>query len=104
MPKKVLFAVPPSMLAEVDYIAQCEHRTRSDLIREALRRYIDGFRAKQGVPISVPLLTVVPDEDEPKKEEPQPHARGIANSGNGVPSAFVHTANMADIQAAYYNR
>lgn len=39
MPKKVLVALPPAMLEEIDYIAQLEHRTRSDLIREALRRY-----------------------------------------------------------------
>lgn len=49
MPKKVLLAVPPAMLEQVDFIAQCEHRTRSDLIREALRRYLDEFRRRQGV-------------------------------------------------------
>lgn len=47
MPKKVLIALPPAMLEQVDYIAQCEHRTRSDLIREALRRYLDNFRRSQ---------------------------------------------------------
>lgn len=48
MPKKVLIALPPAMLEQVDYIARCEHRTRSDLIREALRRYLDNFRREQG--------------------------------------------------------
>lgn len=48
MPKKVLIALPPAMLEQVDFIAQCEHRTRSDLIREALRRYLDNFRRQQG--------------------------------------------------------
>lgn len=43
MPKKVLIALPPKMLEKVDFISDAEHRTRSDLIREALRRYIDGF-------------------------------------------------------------
>lgn len=43
MPKKVLIALPPAMLENVDYIASAEHRTRSDLIREALRRYIQTF-------------------------------------------------------------
>ena len=47
MPKKVLIALPPAMLEQVDFIAQCEHRTRSDLIREALRRYLDNFRRNQ---------------------------------------------------------
>lgn len=54
MPKKVLIALPPAMLEQVDYIAQCEHRTRSDLIREALRRYRDNFRRTQGATFTVP--------------------------------------------------
>lgn len=52
MPKKVLIALPPAMLEQVDYIAQCEHRTRSDLIREALRRYLDNFRRTQHLAVS----------------------------------------------------
>lgn len=44
MPKKVLCAFPPGMLEQIDYVAQAEHRTRSDLIREALRRYMSEFR------------------------------------------------------------
>lgn len=47
MPKKVLIALPPAMLEQVDFIAKCEHRTRSDLIRESLRRYLDNFRQTQ---------------------------------------------------------
>lgn len=47
MPKKVLIALPPAMLEQVDFIAKCEHRTRSDLIREALRRYLDNFRRNE---------------------------------------------------------
>lgn len=41
MPKKVLVALPPGLLEQVDFVAQIEFRTRSDLIREALRRYVD---------------------------------------------------------------
>lgn len=48
MPKKVLIALPPAMLEQVDYIAKCEHRTRSDLIRESLRRYLEAFKRTQG--------------------------------------------------------
>jgi metal-responsive CopG/Arc/MetJ family transcriptional regulator len=44
MPKKVLIALPPALLAQVDYVAEAEHRTRSDLMREALRRYVASFR------------------------------------------------------------
>lgn len=49
MPRKVLIALPPAMLEQVDFIAQCEHRTSSDLIRESLRRYLDNFRRSQNV-------------------------------------------------------
>ena len=44
MPKKVLIALPPAMLEIIDQVAELEHRTRSDLIRESLRRYLDAFR------------------------------------------------------------
>lgn len=53
MPKKVLIALPPAMLEQADFVAQCEHRTRSDLIREALRRYLDNFRRTQGGQLAV---------------------------------------------------
>ena len=56
MPKKVLIALPPLMLEQVDFIAQTEHRTRSDLIREALRRYLDNFRRQAGAPLTVSTL------------------------------------------------
>lgn len=46
-PKKVLIALPPAMLDLVDHMALEEHRTRSDLIREALRRYHTEFKKNQ---------------------------------------------------------
>jgi metal-responsive CopG/Arc/MetJ family transcriptional regulator len=46
-PKKVLIALQPAMLDEIDDIAVAEHRTRSDLIREAIRRYIYEFERRQ---------------------------------------------------------
>lgn len=48
MPKKVLVALPPGLLEQIDFVAGTEHRTRSDLIREALRRYISEFRRTSG--------------------------------------------------------
>lgn len=56
MVKKVLIALPPPMLEQMDFIAQCEHRTRSDLIREALRRYLENFRRQQGAHLTVSTL------------------------------------------------
>lgn len=59
-PKKVLIALPPAMLGEVDYIAEAEHRTRSDMIREALRRYIEIYRTKFNRPQTVAALPPSP--------------------------------------------
>ena len=44
MSKKVLVALPQGLLETIDFIAQAEHRTRSDLVRESLRRYIQSYR------------------------------------------------------------
>jgi metal-responsive CopG/Arc/MetJ family transcriptional regulator len=53
MPKKVLVALPPGLLEQIDFVAQVEHRSRSDLIREALRRYIENFKKSQAPRMSV---------------------------------------------------
>lgn len=53
MPKKVLVALPAGLLEQIDFVAQFEHRTRSDLIREALRRYIEAFKRTQSPRLSV---------------------------------------------------
>jgi CopG family transcriptional regulator/antitoxin EndoAI len=47
MAKKVLVALPPGLLEQVDFVAQVEQRNRSDLIRESLRRYIQEFNRQQ---------------------------------------------------------
>ncbi len=41
---KVLVNFQDDFLQEIDKIAELEHRTRSSLIREALRRYISQFK------------------------------------------------------------
>ncbi len=56
MPRKILIALPEAMLEQCDYIAQCEHRTRSDLVREALRRYLDNFKRTQGSHLTVSTI------------------------------------------------
>lgn len=50
MPKKILIALVPAMLEQIDFAAQCEHRTRSDLVREALRLYLQEFKRNQSAP------------------------------------------------------
>ena len=58
MPKKVLIALPPAMLEVVDYIAIGECRTRSDLIRESLRRYIQAYKQAGNVIPAQPSLVL----------------------------------------------
>jgi len=53
MPNNVLVELPEGLLEQIDFVAAVEHRTRSDLIREALRRYIENFRRTQGPRMSV---------------------------------------------------
>lgn len=84
MPKKVLIALPPAMLEQVDFIASCEHRTRSDLIREALRRYLDNFRRSQQS-----HMTVI--ETAPRAHEAPPPVRPaepVKNETKTTPVAF----------------
>lgn len=67
MPKKVLVALPPAMLETCDHIATQEHRTRSDLIREALRRYIETFNRKSfntATLIKEPAISVTTHEEK----------------------------------------
>lgn len=61
MSKKVLVALSPAFLEQVDFIAQVEHRTRSDLIRESLRRYLDAFKTEMVAPVIV---------EKPQQEAP----------------------------------
>jgi hypothetical protein len=49
MPKKVLVAFPQSMLEQMDVVGKLESRTRSDLVREAIRRYLDMFKKTNGI-------------------------------------------------------
>ena len=41
---KIMTHLPEGLRDDIDYIAQVEHRNRSDLIREALRRYVAEFK------------------------------------------------------------
>ncbi|MBX9690038.1 MAG: ribbon-helix-helix protein, CopG family [Candidatus Obscuribacterales bacterium] len=42
--KKVLIGLPGRLLANVDLMAKYECRTRSELIREAIRRYYENYQ------------------------------------------------------------
>jgi len=44
---KVMISLPEGFLSEVDKAAESEHRTRSDLVREALREYLRAVKRSQ---------------------------------------------------------
>ena len=53
--KLISVSLPEEMLPEIDSAARREHRSRSELIREALRRYLEGGRM-------IPVGDIRPDE------------------------------------------
>jgi len=48
MANKILVSLPEKFLEDVDRVAAEEHRSRSELIREALRAYLDARESKRG--------------------------------------------------------
>ncbi len=44
---RVLISMPENFLGEIDKVADYENRTRSELIREALRTYIHRNRVRE---------------------------------------------------------
>jgi predicted transcriptional regulator len=56
--KTVTISLPPQMADELDRVRKQEHRTRSELLREALRQYV-ARRARH-----IPVVDPEPDEIE----------------------------------------
>jgi CopG family transcriptional regulator / antitoxin EndoAI len=59
-------SVPPEMAAELERVRKVEHRTRSELVREALRHYIRvaSVRDVKGRIAALPEAEASPDEIE----------------------------------------
>jgi metal-responsive CopG/Arc/MetJ family transcriptional regulator len=55
--KMISVSIPEEMLPEIDNAAHKEHRSRSELIREALRRYLSPESGRM-----IPLGDAEPDE------------------------------------------
>lgn len=56
MSKKILIGFPHGMIEQLDYVASHEHRTRSDLVREACRQYLARFKQVNGISGAIPSL------------------------------------------------
>lgn len=43
----VTFSIPPAMMTQAERVARRQHMTRSELIRSALRRYLEELAAEK---------------------------------------------------------
>ena len=71
---KVLVNFQDDFLQEIDKIAELEHRTRSSLIREALRRYLSQFK---------------------NESTPQPQKEGDVSSKTLTPNKIIYPVSKA---------
>ena len=44
--RTITISIPPEMEAQIQELMRLEGRTRSELLREALRRYVDNWRLR----------------------------------------------------------
>ena len=70
--KTVTISLPPKMVDELDRVRRHEHRTRSELLREALRNYM----ATAGTSRAIPVEDAQPDEIEAMRLAREEYARG----------------------------
>lgn len=67
MSRKILVAFAPALLEQLDFVASVEHRSRSDLVRECVRRYLEVFRKSY-----YPIVQQAPNGAEEIKAGPMP--------------------------------
>lgn len=70
--KSVTVSLPMQLVEELDRLSEREHRTRSDLLREALGRYIRLALRSHGVPVEDAL----PEEIEAMRRANEEFVRG----------------------------
>jgi metal-responsive CopG/Arc/MetJ family transcriptional regulator len=70
--KTVTISLPPQLVAELDRVRQRERRTRSEILREALRRYITVAERDRMIPVDDAL----PEEIEAMRRADEEYARG----------------------------
>jgi metal-responsive CopG/Arc/MetJ family transcriptional regulator len=70
--KTVRISLPPQLVTELDRVREREHRTRSEILSEALRRYITVAERDRMIPIEEAL----PEEIEAMHRADEEYARG----------------------------
>jgi metal-responsive CopG/Arc/MetJ family transcriptional regulator len=70
--KTVTISLPPQLVAELDRVREREHRTRSEILHDALRRYIRIAERSRMIPVEDAL----PEEIEAIRRADEEYARG----------------------------
>jgi metal-responsive CopG/Arc/MetJ family transcriptional regulator len=70
--KSLTISLPSQLVAELDRVREREHRSRSEILREALRRYIT--RAERGR--MIPVEDALPEQIEAMRRADEEYARG----------------------------
>ena len=70
--KTVTISLPLQLVAELDRVREREHRTRSEILSEALRRYITAAERGRIIPVEDAL----PEEVEAMRRADEEYARG----------------------------
>jgi metal-responsive CopG/Arc/MetJ family transcriptional regulator len=70
--KSLTISLPSQLVAELDRVREREHRSRSEILREALRRYIT--RAERGR--MIPVQDALSEEIEAMRRADEEYARG----------------------------
>ena len=78
MANKVLVSLPKKFLEDVDRVAAEEHRSRSELIREALRAYLE---TRQGKKVGEGAASYTVSASSPKSEKSFPNIEVVKFTG-----------------------
>lgn len=70
--KTLSISLPPDLLEELNRVRQREHRSRSEVLRDALRRYIEVAARTHTIPIEEAL----PEEIEAMRRADAEYERG----------------------------
>jgi uncharacterized protein (DUF433 family) len=80
MANKILVSLPEKFLEDVDRVAAEEHRSRSELIREALRAYLEIHKGKK-VEEQSASYAVKKSKSKPKAEKSFPNIEVVKFTG-----------------------
>ena len=70
--KTITISLPPQLVAELDRVRERERRTRSEILRDSLRRYITVAERGRMIPVEDAL----PEEIEAMHRADEDYARG----------------------------